>query len=422
MSKTHSCARLWTRDFTIITVGSVISILGNMLSGFAISIMVLDKTASTFLYVLFNVCWQLPMLVFPILAGPYLDRMSRKKVIYCLDFLSAAIYFGIFLVLRTGWFNYWVMLVCCLFIGAINSIYGVAYDSFYPNLISEGNFSKAYSVSSVLMDLSALAYPLGSILYNKIGGAPLFAVTAVTFFIAACFECSIKHVETHMASAPPADGMGALKRFGKDFREGVEYIVGEKGLLVITLYFMVSGFAGGGYELHLPFFRNNAEKFLIWGIAIETLYAIVSNFGSVGRVLGGIIHYKVKLPVEKKFAIALTVYTVINIIEGSALLLPIPLMAIAFFISGALSVTSYNIRIAATQSYIPDGMRGRFNGAFSMLCSIGSILGSLTAGALAEVMPERWAAALLGAVGLVGVYVFMFRGRRHVSAIYNREV
>ena len=156
--------RLWTRDFTIITVGSMISMLGNMLSGFAVSLMVLDKTESTFLYVLFNVCWQVPMLVCPLLAGPYLDRMSRKKVIYGLDFLSAGIYLTMFFVLRTGWFHYPTMLVSCILVGAISSVYMVAYDSFYPNLISEGNYGKAYSVSSVMMDITALAYPLGAVL------------------------------------------------------------------------------------------------------------------------------------------------------------------------------------------------------------------------------------------------------------------
>ena len=91
-------------------------------------------------------------------------------------------------------------------------------------------------------------------------------------------------------------------------------------------------------------------------------------------------------------------------------------------ITGLLGVTSYNIRIAATQTYIPDQKRARFNGTFSMLCSLGGIAGSLTAGGLAEIMPERWAIALLAGVGLVGVYVFMYRGRKHVAAIYNREV
>ena len=37
---------LWTRDFTIITIGSVISMFGNALAGFAISLFVLDYTYS----------------------------------------------------------------------------------------------------------------------------------------------------------------------------------------------------------------------------------------------------------------------------------------------------------------------------------------------------------------------------------------
>ncbi|MGN1002586.1 MAG: MFS transporter [Oscillospiraceae bacterium] len=413
---------LWTRDFTIITVGSLISMAGNTLAAFAISILVLDITASTFLYVLYNVCGQLPQLVVPLLAGPYLDRVSRKKVIYCLDFLSAAIYFGLFLALRTGWFSYPVMLLCELFIGTINSIYMVAYDSFYPNLITEGNFSKAYSVSSVMSDLVGLIYPLAPILYHAFGPAPLYAAAAGAFFLAACFECSIRYQETHMAQAPRGDGLGALRQFGRDFRDGLGYLRAERGLLCITLYFMCSDFAGGVWNLFLPFFRNNAALFAFWPVAADTLYSIVSNFSVAGRLVGGVANYKVKLPVKRKFAIALVVYAALSFIEGTVLWTPIPVMVLLFFISGLLGVTSYNIRIASTQSYIPDGMRARFNGTFQMLCSIGSIAGSLTAGGLAELMPERWAVLLLSAVGLLGTYLFMYRGRKHVAAIYNREV
>ena len=413
---------LWTRDFTIITIGSLISMVGNMLSGFAVSIMVLDITESTFLYVLFNVCWQAPGLICPLLAGPFLDRVSRKKVIYCLDFLSAAIYFGFAMLLRTGWFNYPLMLLSCIFIGAINSIYIVAYDSFYPSLITEGNHSRAYSISGVLSDMTALVYPLASILYDALGIAPLFAFTSVSFFIAACFEVSIRHQETHMTTSSSANGLSALQRFGHDFREGIDYIRGEKGLLIITLYFMVSTFTGGTQQLYLPFFRNNADLFAFWPVAVTTLYAILTNFRVAGRLIGGVIHYKTRLPVHKKFAIALTVYTTLAVFEGVFLWLPVPLIALVMLLTGLLGVTSYNIRIAATQTYIPDNKRARFNGTFAMLCSLGGIVGSLTAGGLAEIMPERWAIALLASVGLAGVYVFMYRGRKHVAAIYNREV
>ena len=41
---------LWTRDFTIITIGSVISMFGNALAGFAISLFVLDYTDTPLYY------------------------------------------------------------------------------------------------------------------------------------------------------------------------------------------------------------------------------------------------------------------------------------------------------------------------------------------------------------------------------------
>ena len=225
-----------------------------------------------------------------------------------------------------------------------------------------------------------------------------------------------------MTHTTTESSIGNLKQFGRDFREGLSYIRGEKGLLAITLYFMVSGFAGGTGELYLPFFRSNAALFAFWPVAVTTLYAIVTNFSVVGRLIGGVVHYKVKLPTQRKFVIALTVYVIISVIDCITLWLPVPLMAALFLLTGLLSVTSYNIRIAATQTYIPDGKRARFNGTFQMLCTLGSVAGSLTAGGLAEVMPERWAVVLLSLVGLLGTYAFMYRGRRHVAAIYNREV
>ena len=42
--------RLWTYDFTVITIGSVVSMVGGTLSGFAVSLVVLDYTSSTLYY------------------------------------------------------------------------------------------------------------------------------------------------------------------------------------------------------------------------------------------------------------------------------------------------------------------------------------------------------------------------------------
>lgn len=157
---------LWTRDFTIITLGSVISMLGNSMSGFALSLLVLDYTGSNLLYAIYIATFTLPQIVMPIFSGAILDRFSRKKTIYTLDFLSSGVYLVAALILSRGWFSFPMLAVFCFIIGSINSIYYVAYDSFYPLLISEGNYSKAYSIASVLETLSALIIPIATYFWH----------------------------------------------------------------------------------------------------------------------------------------------------------------------------------------------------------------------------------------------------------------
>ncbi len=95
-------------------------------------------------------------------------------------------------------------------------------------------------------------------------------------------------------------------------------------------------------------------------------------------------------------------------------------MMLLCFIVGIGGVTSYTIRISATQSYVPDEKKGRFNGAFNMLSTIGALAGEFTAGILSESFPERTvllASMLLCALAAV---IFIGGGRKHVAAIYNR--
>lgn len=413
---------LWTRDFTIITIGSIISMLGNAVSGFAIGLVVLDYTNSTFLYALFMVIYSLPKIVVPLFAGPYLDRFSRKKVIYTLDFLSSIIYLGIFLFINEGGFSYLILITVSLFIGLIDGIYMVAYDSFYPNLITEGNFSKAYSIASIIYPLSAFMVPVASLVYNRTGTAAyLFLFNAISFFIAACFEFNIKYKETHMKENDNKNF--DFKGYKKDFKDGLIYIKEERGLLYITVYFCLTMLAGSATgTVLLPFFKNNPNLFSNISIDVVTLFTFITGFGVIGRLIGGMIHYKFKYPVDKKFIIAITVYLSISIIEGIQLFLPVHLMVLCFFVTGIMGVTSYNIRISATQSYVPDEKRGRFNGIFSMICTVGGILGQLIGGGMAEFISERSVTVIFSIFNVFAVVFVMYIGREDVKKIYNREV
>jgi len=121
--------RLWTRSFTTLILGSAITMLGHALSSFAVSLLVLDYTGSVLLYSLYMVAYCLPMVLMPLLAGPWMDNFSRVKMLYWLDFFSAFLYLGAWALLRRGLFSYGPFLVAVLLVGSIDSIYLVAYDS-----------------------------------------------------------------------------------------------------------------------------------------------------------------------------------------------------------------------------------------------------------------------------------------------------
>lgn len=404
---------LWTKNFTIITLGTVVSMLGNAISGFAISLLVLDFTQSTFLFALFMVVYNLPKIVMPMVAGPYLDNFSRTKVIYGLDFLSAGLYAVIFFMLKADFFSYPLFLFLAFFIGSIDSVYQVAYESLYPTLITEGHYRKAYSISSMIYPLSAVMVPVAAYLYGRIGLEPLFLFNAVTFFIAAVFETQIRADESQIRSGA---ARFSFQVFKNEFVEGLRYIRAEKGLLIITAYFFVNMFAfAASNTVVLPYFKSEASLGVLW-------YTYVMAGGVVGRLVGGALQYRFGYPPSKKYIISIFVYIMVSVLEGTYLFTPVKLMIVFTFLGGMMGVTSYNIRIASTQSYVPNEMRGRFNGTFQMICTLGTIIGQLLSGALADMVGERLVLAAFMAVNVLAVFFILLPGSKHVSAIYNRKV
>ena len=416
-SAEKTLAPLWTRDFTIITLGSVVSMLGNSLSGFAMSLMVLDISRSTLLYAIYIAMYTLPQLIVPIISGAVLDRFSRKKTIYTLDFISAFLYALMAVILATGWFSFPLFAIYCFILGSIQSTYMVAYESFYPLLITKGNLQKAYSIASVLETLSAVMVPVSAFLYRQIGLSPLLGINALCFFIAAVMETQIRTNEQYLQTQKETEqeGLNSSRQVLKDIREGFSYLLEEKGLLAVAIYFFFSAISGGvSSVIVLPWFKsafNNGEYYymLVWGTAL------------VGRAIGGLIHDRVTIPAKYRYTAALTVYLVISVLEGVYLFTPVPVMMIFCFIVGIGGITSYTIRISATQSYVPDERKGRFNGAFNMLSTAGALLGEVLAGVLTLLIPERVVLLAVMLLCALAAAIFIGGGKKHVALIYNRS-
>ena len=405
--------KLWTKNFTIITLGTAVSLFGNVISGFATGLLVLDYTGSVLLFAVYMILFDLPRVVMPQIIGPILDKFSRRKMIYTLDFLSAAIY-GVFgLILLKGEINYALLTIGCAMLGIISSIYTVAYDSFYPLLITEGNMGKAYSISSTMESLLMIVTPLSAYLYHTIGIAPLFFIDCASYFIAAVFETQIRVKEEYVIEKGQKFG---LSQYKETFKEGMDYLRTEPGLMAVACYFMFSSFSGGANMIiGLPYYRG------AYGIKGEYIFMIVGAGMMIGRMLAGVFHYRHKIKPDNKFRIAFVVYLTIAVFGGTYLYTPVPCMVAMTFIMGVFGMTSYNIRISSTQSYVPHEKKGRFNGTFQMMSTFGMLAGELLAGAMADHMDKRLVLLCFGILEFSAAWFFMYRKRKDVSKIYNRE-
>lgn len=129
---------LWTRNFIIITMGTIISAIGGTAMSFAMSFVVFDNSQSTLMAGIFSAVSLIPALILPIVVSPYLDRFRRKPVIVGLDCTDGIMYLIFAFYLMQHSFSYPVYMVFSLIISTTGTIYNLAYTSLYPNLIEKG--------------------------------------------------------------------------------------------------------------------------------------------------------------------------------------------------------------------------------------------------------------------------------------------
>lgn len=402
---------LWTKNFTIITLGTVISAIGGVAMGFALSFVVFDNTGSTLMMALFAAASSLPGIILPVLLSPYLDNFRRKPVIVGLDYLSAVIYllFGLYLLKHS--FSLPLYLLFSLACGSIGSVYNLAYESLYPNLIPEGFAQRGYTVSGMLYPtVTMVMTPVASILYTRLGLGVLCIGEGLLLAAAASVETQIK-VEEHTKPG----GKFSFSDYIGDFKEGFRYLKKEKGLLRIYGYMPITqGISQATGPLIRAWFRTAPGLNL-------TMYALFTTAEFIGRSIGGLVHYKFEIPPEKRFSLAYLVYVTYNIMDTVLLWLGFPLMLVNRGICGFLGINSATLRASSVQNYLPDNMRAKVNAVFNMLYALVPTLLTLAVGALGEMMDYRLCVTLVSAAGLLPCYLIMWRGREDVKKVYNRK-
>src|SRR5699024_1557723 len=129
--------------------------------------------------------------------------------------------------------------------------------------------------------------------------AAIIVIIGILTIIAATFEVFITN--THNSEV---DKEFSFQQYKADLISGFSFLKEEKGIRNIYTYMSITnGVANGLYLMIQAYFQT--VSFLT-----VTMLAFLRSAETVGRILGGLIQYKVDVPPEKRYGITKFVYII----------------------------------------------------------------------------------------------------------------
>jgi len=151
--------KLFTKNFTLLVIGQVISLFGNYILKFALSMYVLEVTGSAAIYASILAGATIPTILLSPLEGILADRANRRNIMVALDTLSGISVLFALLLFSTG--NgiamTCVLLVTLSILGAFES---PTVQACVPQMKSGDNIIRGNAVVNQVAAISALIAPL----------------------------------------------------------------------------------------------------------------------------------------------------------------------------------------------------------------------------------------------------------------------
>ncbi len=403
---------LWTKNYTLLMIATMLGCIGGIAGGYALSLLVFDETGSTMASAIVLAIQIVPHFALPLLLAPWMDRMPRKPFLVGGDLLNGFLYAGAGIYLLVFRFSYIGYLCFSLLLASLSAFDQLAYSSIYPKLIPTGMEQKGYAVSAMLYPVvQVLIMPVAAALYDFLGVGALLIGQGILSLLAALIESRIRiHEEKRLP-----EKHYTVRLWWQDIREVGRYFQKEKGLRGLYAYMAVTNGVASGYGPVITAFFRTAP-----GLSM-VLYSFFSVAEFAGRTIAGLLQYTVKIPAKRRFAMIFGVYQIYEAMDMCLLWLPYPLMLVNRGLCGFLGTNSATMRQAAVQQYIPEEMRARVNSFFDMEVSLTSSVLALLVGALGEVLDYRLCMTFCGAAAMTACWLIVWRGRRQIRPVLEYE-
>lgn len=265
------------RNFTVLWLGQVVSLIGSGLTAFAIGVWVYQTTGSATRFTLIATCAALPVTLLSPIAGAIADRWSRRWVMLISDLGAATTSVTLIVLLRLDALELWHIYVLVAIAAAFNTVQFPAFSAATTLLVPKTFFGRASGMRQFgISGAQILAPLLGGALLGLIGLGGVILVDLGTFLFAAATLLVVRIPE------PPARHPGKVRpTLWRDALYGWTYIRERPALIHLLGYFAV-------LNLVLPFCLILTTPLVLAFSDAENL-GLVLGIASSGALAGGIL-------------------------------------------------------------------------------------------------------------------------------------
>jgi DHA3 family macrolide efflux protein-like MFS transporter len=370
------------RDFSLLWVAQLVSTIGSSLTDLAAGILVFRVTGSALSVGLMLLATAVPTLFVGLLAGVFVDRYDRKKIMIAADLIR----FGLVVSIP---FLIGINIVLLYVIVAINSgvkqFFDPAEESVLPDIASDEELAAANSFLSISsFGSTAVGFAAAGFLASQFDIEWAFWIDSVTFLLSAACIVFVK------IQPMPEAGASSVGIVVANLKEGLGYLFRTPILRSLFAVGAPTFFAVGLWNVLLLPFAIRALG------ANEFQYGIQEGVTSVGFVIASLLfaRYADRLREGTWLIIGLTLCGVVGILYGLAPTIfaglghdPVIVIAIALVaLSGFLNAPASIARRLLIQRSVPREMRGRVFSGFFVARDLVMVFGILAAG-LADIIP-----------------------------------
>jgi DHA3 family macrolide efflux protein-like MFS transporter len=377
-------------DFLLIWAGQLISGIGSRVSSFALGIWVLRTTGSTTQFAMTWLAMDLPMLLASPLAGAFVDRRDRRRVMLACDALCAATMLVLAALQATGQLAVWQVFVGVGLMSLCTAFHAPAFSASIPLLATPAQLPRVNGMVQTGEAVGSIAGPLlAGILVSTINLQGVLTVDAISFLAGVAGLL--------LARVPrPARVEHEEENLLGDAAVGWRYIRQRPGLMGLL---MLSGFKGFVFSIAGVLITP-----LLLSFADPALVGVQYAVSGAGLLLGGLAMTAFGAP-EKKIPLLIGLTLACGFFLGLHGVMPSFAFVTAMgFLMFLTLPTSASLSSSLWQRKVPAALQGRCFAMQQLVSNAATPLGYGLAGVLAERVFEPLLApggALAGSVGAV---------------------